>query len=86
MGAKPTREALEAEKERREFQFKMSGLFNKKVSGNAMDLSSLESIFGKKPIFNKGNITFKITISFYFMDGETFLSKKSNKNSFYFCL
>jgi len=53
MGAKPTRESIEADRERREFQFKMSSLFNKKVTGSEMDASSLEQIFGNKPIFNK---------------------------------
>jgi hypothetical protein len=54
MGQTPSREAIEAEKERREFQFKISTLFNKKVQGNEMDPSSVEKIFGNKPIFNKG--------------------------------
>ena len=54
MGAKPTRESIEADRERREFQFKMSTLFNTKVKGSEMDPTSVEQIFGKKPIFNKG--------------------------------
>ena len=62
MGAKPTRESIEAERERREFQFKMSGLFNKKVSGNEMGPSSLVNIFGNKPIFNKCKFNFYINI------------------------
>ena len=54
MGKNQSRESIEADRERREFQFKMSTLFNKKVKGSEMDPSSVEKIFGNKPIFNKG--------------------------------
>lgn len=54
MGKTQSREEIENERERKQFQLKMSRLFNKKVEGSEMEPSDVENIFGKKPIFNEG--------------------------------
>ena len=54
MGKTQSREQIEAERERKDFQFKMSSLFNKKVRGSEMEPSDVKNIFGQKPIFSEG--------------------------------
>ena len=55
MGQTKSREEVEAENEKKEFQYKMSALFNEKTSESLeMDENALVNIFGDKKVFNEG--------------------------------
>lgn len=55
MGQRQSQEEIDRQKEKLSFQYKISGIYNKSLGGEAeMTVDSLVNIFGNKPLFNEG--------------------------------